>query len=207
MPPQNSSLPESDRPEATGSVTMLYQQLSAGDAAAASQLWRRYFPRIAGVARGAISGRAQRVADADDAAQSAFIAFWQQAQRGDFDADLDREGLWSLLATITVRKARRAARREQAQKRGGGKVLGEAELPAGVEGPMRLDQLLSQISTQEFDLITEELLLALNPELREIAVLRLLGHSNKEIAEQLGCTQRKIQRKLELLRLRWNSVP
>ena len=88
-------------------------------------------------------------------------------------------------------QAHEQARKERAQKRGGGKVLGEGDLPATSEGPLPLDQLLSQISTQEFDLITEELLLALNPELREIAVLRLMGHSNKEIAEQLGCTQRK----------------
>lgn len=193
-------------PPATGSVTMLYQQLAAGDAAAASQLWRRFFPRITAMARQAISDRMQRVADAEDAAQSAFIAFWQQAQRGDFDAAMDREGLWNLLATITVRKVRKQARKEQAQKRGGGRVLGEGDLPATAEGPAPLDQLLSQISTQEFDLITEELLLALNPELREIAILRLLGHGTREIAEQLGCTQRKIQRKLELLRLRWAAA-
>lgn len=193
-------------PKATGSVTMLYQQLAAGDAAAASQLWRRFFPRITAMARQAVSNRMQRVADAEDAAQSAFIDFWQQAQRGDFDAVADREGLWNLLATITVRKVRKQARKERAQKRGGGRVLGEGDLPATSEGPVPLDQLLSQISTQEFDLITEELLLALNPELREIAILRLLGHGTREIAEQLGCTQRKIQRKLELLRLRWAAA-
>lgn len=192
-----------DVPAATGSVTGLYQQLAAGDAAAASQLWRRFFPRIAAVARTAASSHMQRVADAEDAAQSAFVAFWQQAQRGDFDPALDRDGLWNVLATITVRKARKQARKEQAQKRGGGRVLGEGDLPATSDGPMPLDQLLSQVSTQEFDLMTEELLMALDPELREIAVLRLLGHNTREIAEQLGCTQRKIQRKLELLRLRW----
>lgn len=193
-------------PVETGSVTLLYQQLAAGDAAAASQLWRRFFPRIAAVAQRAVSNRMQRVADAEDAAQSAFLAFWQQAQRGDFDAAMDREGLWNLLATITVRKVRKQARKEQAQKRGGGRVLGEGDLPATSEGPVPLDQLLSQISTQEFDLLTEELLLALEPELREIAVLRLVGHGTREIAEQLGCTQRKIQRKLELLHLRWAAV-
>lgn len=201
MPEQIPNLSEK-QPAATGSVTMLYQQLTAGDRTAASQLWRRFFPRIVALARTAISGRARRVADAEDAAQSAFVTFWQQAQRGDFDATLDRDGLWSLLATITVRKAYKQAERERAQKRGGGKVLGEQDL--GSERGVRLDQLLSQISTQEFDLFTEELLLQLDAEQREIAVLRLMGYGTKEIAEQLDCTQRKVQRKLELIRLRWD---
>jgi hypothetical protein len=43
----------------------------------------------------------------------------------------------------------------------------------------------------------------LSDELREVAVLRLMGHSNREIAVLWECTERKIQRKIELIRLRW----
>jgi DNA-directed RNA polymerase specialized sigma24 family protein len=39
--------------------------------------------------------------------------------------------------------------------------------------------------------------------LQEFAVLRLLGHSSAEVAQLLNCTQRKVQRKLELVRLHW----
>jgi RNA polymerase sigma factor (sigma-70 family) len=187
-----------------GSVTMLYRQLSAGDPAAAGQLWRRFFPRIASLAQKTLSGRPQRMADADDAAQSAFVAFWRQAERGDFGAQLDRGNLWALLATITVRKALKQVSQERAQKRGGGKVVGEDQLDAMDTG-RPLEQLMGSLPAQEMDLYCQELLLELDEELRQIALLRLMGYSTREIAQQLGCTQRKIQRKLELLQLRWAS--
>lgn len=191
------------QPEAAGSVTMLYRQLTSGDQAAGGQLWRRFFPRIAAVARKVLAGGPQRVADADDAAQSAFIAFWQQAERGEFGQDLDRDNLWSLLSRITIRKALKQLRREKTEKRGGGRVIGEDQLAAAESGGRPLEHVLAQLPTHEMDLCCEELLLALDEELRQIAVLRLMGCSTREIAEQLFCTQRKVQRKLELIRLRW----
>lgn len=92
---------------------MLYRQLSAGDPAAGGELWQRFFPRISAVARKVLSGRPQRAADADDAAQSAFMAFWQQAARGEFSTNLDRDNLWTLLSKITVRKALKQVRRDR----------------------------------------------------------------------------------------------
>lgn len=189
---------------ATSSVTMLYKQLAAGDQAAAGQLWSRFFPRIAALARKTLSGRPQRAADADDAAQSAFVAFWRQAERGEFGARLDRNNLWALLAAITVHKALKQARRERAQKRGSGQVVGEDQLDA-MDTARSLDQLMSEVPAHKMDLYCEELLLELDEELRQIAVLRLMGYSTREIAEQFGCTQRKIQRKLEVLQLRWHA--
>jgi RNA polymerase sigma factor (sigma-70 family) len=192
-----------ESPSALGSVTMLYRQLSSGDATAAGLLWRRFFPRIAALAQKTLSGRPQRVAEADDAAQSAFVAFWQQAGRGDFGGQVDRDNLWAILASITVRKALKQVRREQAQKRGGGKVVGEDQLEAMESAGRPLEQLMGSIPAQEMDLCCEELLLELDEEQRQIALLRLMGYSTLEISQQLGCTQRKVQRKLELLRLRW----
>jgi len=53
---------------------------------------------------------------------------------------------------------------------------------------------------------SEELLDQLDSELREFALLRLLGFRNREIADRLGCTERKVERKLNLIRLKWESV-
>jgi RNA polymerase sigma factor (sigma-70 family) len=190
--------------EAEGSVTFFFTRLRTGDRTAADELWKRYFPRIRGLARKTLSNYPQRVSDADDAAQSAFVSFFQRAERGDFGEDLDRQSLWNLLGVITVRKAMKQVGREQAQKRGGGQVRGESDQPgAGSNRALRLDQALGQMPTQEFDLRCEELLLMLEGELREIAVLRLFGHTNVEIAALLQCTERKIQRKLHLIRLKW----
>jgi DNA-directed RNA polymerase specialized sigma24 family protein len=41
--------------------------------------------------------------------------------------------------------------------------------------------------------------------LRTIALLKLDGHSNAEIARNLDCGQRTVERKLAVIRKRWQS--
>ena len=130
--------------------------------------------------------------DVDDVLQSAFFGFWRQAQQGDYSANVNRNDLWNLLATITVRKVHDAHRREHAQKRGG--VSDQRPLePAD----------LAQLPTVEFDLHCSEMFTALDEEPRAIALLRLMGYKNREIADLLDCTERKIERKLALIREAW----
>jgi RNA polymerase sigma factor (sigma-70 family) len=188
-----------------GSVTGFFGQLRQGDRAAAEELWRRYFPRLLGLARRMPGGFPSRAADAEDAVQSAMASFFQRAERGDFGDELDRDNLWGLLGTITVRKVRKQARRERAQKRGGGRVRSESALGGAADEPFRLDQTVSEMPTADFDLECEELLLMLDDDQRQIALLRLAGYGTAEIAQALGCTQRRVQRKLNLVRLRWEQ--
>lgn len=187
-----------------GSVTRFFRQLQSGDAGAAEPLWDRYFPRLVALARKTLAGRAQRVADADDAVQSAFASFCLRVK--DFEIS-DRSDLWNLLGVITTRKARRQTRRELAAKRGGGRVLGEAALQRPDGSPMLLDEAAGsgELPEAEFDLHCEELLGRLDPELRDFAVLRLFGYKNREIAAMHGCTERKVERKLNLIRLEWEA--
>ena len=154
--------------------------------------------------RKTLAGRPQRVADADDAAQSAFASFCQRVRGGEIHVN-DRSDLWNLLGVMTVRKARRQVRRELAEKRGGGDVVGEEALRREDGSPLPLDESVAAASAAEFDVHCEELLNMLEPDLREFAVLRLLGYRNREIAEMHGCTERKVERKLNLIRLRWET--
>jgi DNA-directed RNA polymerase specialized sigma24 family protein len=190
--------------DASQSVTHFFDRLRGGDAAAAEPLWRHFFPRLTGLARKALAGRPQAAADADDAAQSAFATFCRRAAAGDFSAD-GRDDLWNLLGVLTVRKARRQVRRELADKRGGGRVVGEAALTRPDGSPLPLDEAAAAVPAADFDLHSADLLAGLNDELREIAVLRLLGYLNREIADRLGCTERKVERKLALIRLQWEQ--
>ena len=187
--------------EPTGSVTQFFHQLQAGDADAARGLWARYFPRLVGLARQALAGRPQRAADAEDAALSAFVTFWQGA--GGFASVLNRDDLWKLLGTIALRKALKQGRREGTEKRGGGRVVGETGLFRPDGSPLPLDEAAGRLPPQVFDLYSAELLDALEPEARTIAVMRLLGHTNREIAESLGCTERKVERQMNLIRRTW----
>lgn len=187
-----------------GSVTIFFGQLRTGDPAAAEALWGRFFPRLVALAHKTLAGRPQRVADADDAAQSAFASFCLRVKAGEFEV-ADRSDLWNLLAVVTANKARMQVRRESAEKRGGGRVIGEGALARLDGSPLRLDEAGACLPSAEFDLQCEELLSRLEPELREFAVLRLLGYRNREIAELHDCTERKVERKLNLIRLRWES--
>ena len=179
----------------SGSVSILFQQIRAGDAAAVARLWDRFRLRLTALAEQALSGRWKRMADAEDALQSAFISFWQRAERGDFGDEMTRDDLWNVLGTITVRKALRQQRREAAQKRGGGRVRDEADL----------HEVASSANSPEFDVVCAEMLELLEPDLRSYALLRLMGHKNREIADQFSCTERKVERKLQLIRAVWDE--
>jgi DNA-directed RNA polymerase specialized sigma24 family protein len=188
-----------------GSVTQLFSQLRTGNAAAVEALWQRFFPRLLALAKRTLVGRAKRVADADDAVQSAFASFCLRVRAGDYEIG-NREDLWNLLGAITANKARMQTRREQAEKRGGGRVAGEDTLRRDDGSRLPLDEAAAVLLTADFDLHSEELLSQLEPELREFALLRLLGYRNREIAEMHDCTERKVERKLNLIRLRWRAA-
>lgn len=169
-------------------------------------------PRLAGLARKTIAGRKLRMSGEEDAMQSVFLSFWQRANDGQFTGVWNRNDIWSLLAKMTVRKSLNLARRERAERRGGGRVVNEATLAGrggdGDGGGGSLDEALATLPTQEFDLHTEELLMTLDDELRVFAVLRLMEYKNREIAELLECTERRVERKLERIRSLWeHEVP
>jgi RNA polymerase sigma factor (sigma-70 family) len=188
---------------AAGSITQFFHQLKSGDAEAARQLWQRYFPRMVGLARAAIRSRRTGGVDAEDAALSAFTSLWQGAS--DFADVLNRDDLWKLLGTITHRKALKMLRREAAAKRGGGVILSEAQLQTG-DVTQPFDTFAGAMPAATFDLMSTELLNALEEEPRTIAILRLMGHTNEEIAKILGCTVRKVERKLNLIRQTWEAA-
>ncbi len=189
-----------------GSITLAFAELRAGGPGAVDRLWQRFFPRLVAVANKTLAGYPQRVADADDAVQSAFLSFYGRAAAGEFGDLLRRDDIWRLLGVITARKAKKLARHERAAKRGGGEVLGEQEL-AGPDGERQLAELAATLPVQEFDLCLAECLESLDEGLRPFAVLRLLGYTNREIAQQFDCTERKVERKLNLVRLKWQREP
>ena len=44
-----------------------------------------------------------------------------------------------------------------------------------------------------------------DPQLRQIALWRLEGYTNREIADRLDCTERSVERRLERIRSKWMS--
>ncbi len=194
-----------------GSVTRWIDDLKAGDVAAAQPLWERYFTRLVQLARAKLRAtrKGSPVEDEEDAALSAFNSFCEGAARGRFPLLTDRDDLWRLLVVITARKACAQVQRRTRQKRGGGHVLGEADLAGeGDALPVGLDHVIGEAPTPEFAAMVaeeyERLLQALDDDgLRQVALDRMEGYTNDEIAARLGCARRTVARRLELIRTIW----
>ena len=198
-----------------GSVTHWIRELRAGDPAAAQKLWECYFGRLVGLARQKLRALPRRAADEEDVALSAFDSFCRGAARGRYPNLTDRDNLWHLLVTITARKALQLRRLERRQKRGGGNVRGDSAFHLGtddVAGEGDVEQAIGTTPTPEFAAQTVEeyqrLLARLtDPSLRSVAVWKMEGYTNEEIAARLNCVPRTVQRKLGLIRTLWDQEP
>jgi DNA-directed RNA polymerase specialized sigma24 family protein len=188
-----------------GSVTHWIGVLRDGGRDAAQPLWEAYFQRLVALARTKLRGAPRRVTDEEDIALSAFDSFCRRAERGQFPRLADRNDLWQVLFLLTVRKAIDALRHEGRQVRGGGRVLSLADLAeAG------LDQVLDREPTPELAAqMADEcrrLLDRLDDEmLRAVALGKMQGETNAEIAARLGCAELTVVRKVRLIRNLWSQ--
>jgi RNA polymerase sigma factor (sigma-70 family) len=196
-----------------GSVTRLIQLLRSGDATerdlAARLIWRRYFRDLLELARNNLNKRIRRREDEEDVLQSMYKSFCLRQQRGEFDLS-GRDALWKLLVTITLRKARNAAKKQARDRRDIAREQTIAERDDGESAHWALEQMdAAGPSPAEAALLNEALerrLEALaDPELRQIALWRLEGYTNREIADQLDCTERSVERRMERIRSKWMS--
>jgi DNA-directed RNA polymerase specialized sigma24 family protein len=190
------------------SVTAWLDGVKTGNNADIQRLWDRYFERLVRLARARLPGNRRRVFDEEDVALSAFESFCDRAGRGQFPEMNDRNDLWRLLLTITVRKAVMAIRHQTRQKRGAGAVLGESALTSGKATVGGVTEFLNRDPTpEEVVQFTDELESYLNrlndSVLRTVAVRKLEGHSTQEIAAELRTSARTIDRKLQLIRAIW----
>jgi RNA polymerase sigma factor (sigma-70 family) len=197
-----------------GSVTRWVTALKGGDPAAAQPLWERYYRRLVGLARQKLQGARRREADEEDVVQNAFHSFFQGLARGCFPRLQDRDNLWRLLVVITAHKALDQIAHERSKRQGGGTV--PAESPMYSEGAEWDDAALAEVvgeePTPEFaaqvaeqyqrllDLLGEE-------SLRRVAVWKMEGLTNDEIAERLDCSRRTVARKLDTIRIIWSKEP
>ncbi len=197
-----------------GSVTAWIARLKDGDAEAARQLWERYFTRLVRLAQRRLKRASRRVADEEDVALSAFHSLCEGAAQGHFTQLSDRDDLWRLLLAIVHQKSVDHVRRNVRLKRGGGNVRGESifgELtPANNHEFAGFDAWVSDEPTPELLATMDEeyqrLLGSLrNDTLRQIAVWRMEGESNDEIAQRLGTTVRSVERKLGRIREKWSQ--
>lgn len=184
----------------SASVTTWIGKLKAGETDAAQQLWQRYYGRLVSLARGKLGGLPKRVSDEEDVVLSAFHSFCLAVDAGRFPVLENRDDLWQILVMHTARKAVDQRRYQARQKR---------------SGPAAADVVLEEIVGEEPDpefaaSVAEELdrLMGLLDEelLRTIAVKKLEGYTNEEIATQLDWSLRTVERKLSVIRALWSEA-
>jgi len=191
----------------SASVSAWIGQIKAGERAAAQKLWERYCTRLVRLARAKLPRGPRRLDDEEDVALSAMDSFLRAAERGRFPNLHGRDSLWALLLTITVRKAWKAARREDHIREVGESALGvRGDDSQGARG---WEQVVGREPTPQSAADMAErcrrLLDRLSPELRSVALWKLEGFTNAEIAERLACAVGTVERKLRLIRKMWEK--
>ena len=191
----------------SASVTAWIGQVKAGDRAAAQKLWERYCTRLVRLARAKLPGGRRRPDDEEDVALSAMDSFLRAAERGRFPDLHGRDSLWALLVTITARKAWKVVRRE-----GRIREVGESALRGPGDdshGPRGWEQILGREPTPELACQMADgcrrLLDRLSPELQSVALWKMEGFTNVEIAQRLGCVAGTVERKLRVIRKVWEK--
>jgi RNA polymerase sigma factor (sigma-70 family) len=195
-----------------GSVTHWLKQLACEDGSVAErELFDRYFGKLVQLARQKLSAAPRAVEDEEDLALSTIDSFFRRAADGQFPDLSRRHELWSLLVTIVTRKAVNRLKKDRALKRGGrhnesdqfrqegdGHFRAFAELIADEPAPEALAELNEELH-RRLSLLDGEML-------REVALLRLEGFTNQEIAEQLNVAERTVRRKINRIRQEWTEA-
>ena len=195
-----------------GSVSRWLQQLSAGDREGVERLWQRYYPQLVQLARRRLQGMPALQNDAEDIALSALDSFCRGAEGGRFPRLLDRDDLWHLLVVITARKAANLVRDSLRARRDVNRLQalpGEGHDEPDTEGPLFVELIADEPDPQFAAQAAEEyrrLLAGLNdPVLCSVAVWKMEGYTNEEIAGKLGRSLPTVERKLRLIRKLWKD--
>jgi RNA polymerase sigma factor (sigma-70 family) len=189
----------------SGSVTGWIADLRKNDPEAQRKIWERFVDRLIRYAARKLCGRGCRIVDAEDITNIAFASFFAKGP-DEFGRLLDRNDLWQVLAMLAGRRAIDQIRREHAGKHGGGMVVSESAIDhSKEERPSGMDNLASPTLTADFEaILAEEVEVRLDSlndlELQQVAIERMQGFSNKEIAARLKVSLRSVERKLKDIR-------
>ncbi len=181
--------------EVEQSVTRLMRAVQGDRLSAVGPLLAAYFDRLMQLARKRLQHLPGMAGYEEDLALRSFHSVCQRLRDPARPLHLaGRDDLWRLLATRTISRAIDLIRRHR---------------PREVPGDHDVEQLLAREPTPEeaAEMADEcrHLLDRLDePVLRQIALWKVEGYTNEEIAARLGCVPRTVERKVRRIRLLWN---
>ena len=176
------------------SVTRLIRAAQHDRASAVGPLLAVYFDRLVQLARRRLQGLPGMANYDEDLALRSFYSVYRRVRDPERPLRLtDRDDFWRLLATRTISRAIDLIRRHR---------------PGEIPGEYSLEQLLTREPTPEEAAATADecrrlLDLLDEPELQQIALWKVEGYTNEEIAARLDCVPRTVERKVRRIRLLW----
>ena len=188
-----------------GSITTCIRTLidtSGLNEAAAKKIFERYFEQLQQIARKKIAGRRLHDRDEEDFAIEVLRQFFEGVRDGRFHTLDDRDDLWQVLLMILGRRLIDHYRKKPEPVVGESAFLQPGRDPSSDAGFVVPDP---GPAPDEIAEAVEELLARLKqfPErggFRQIALWKLEGRTNAEIARLLKRSEKRVERKLQIMR-------
>ena len=188
-----------------GSITQQIRDLGSGERrdGAARELWDRYFEELVRHALKTLRAMraTRRIADEEDVALHAFFKAYQGIEHGQLNVgnrdDLRKLLRWNVKCEA-INQMNHALRKGLGGAASDGDDTGIQRIPGKEMTPESL--LLAEEGCRRLlDLLGEG-------DLRRVALCKLLGHTNEEIAKDLGCCHATVERKIDRIRMIWAKV-
>ncbi|MCA9059329.1 MAG: hypothetical protein KDA85_12555, partial [Planctomycetaceae bacterium] len=171
-----------------------------GDSIAANRIWQHYFDRLVRAVRQRLQGQNRVVSDEEDIVLSVFDSFYAAAEQGRFPDLSDRNDLWRLLLRMSARKVIDKRRHDKRQRRGG-----DVRIHSLSGDNETIIEVIGNEPSPEMVLMMQESIAQFFSHfgvgnLQDLAVAKLEGYSNAELARRFECSERTIERRLHLIR-------
>ena len=190
------------------SSAALISKLRDGDEEAAKLLWDHFFSQLLVLTRGRLQPSSRAMSDEEDIVVSAMKSFCIGLRDGRFPELSNRESLWRLLLTITLRKIADKKNYDRRSKRDISKLQSSSSV--GSEQEADVNDFISREPNPEIAAECAEqigrLLESLeHKDLKKVALMKMEGYTNCEIAQEVGCSLASIERKLRTIRSIWSQ--
>lgn len=195
--------------EAKPAVTDWITQLQNGHSSACDRLWPFYLQRLTGLIRHKLESSRMEVSDEEDVLIDTCEVCFRKIKEGIYPNIASRHDLWRLLTTIATRKSIDQIRKS---RKGIDRLRQDSSFVHTSDSSFEINHVESAMGaepTPEFAaMVADEsrYRLSLVPEkMKEVVMLRLQGHTLKEIVKETGISLPTVHRYLSYVREIWNE--
>ncbi|MDB4370779.1 ECF-type sigma factor [Mariniblastus sp.] len=190
-------------------VTIWIEQVRQSDDEAIKRVWQHFADGLQEYARGKIHPKTRRVYDEQDAVQSMFLSLCQGLKADRYPDLQNRDNLWRLMLVMTGRKISKRHRFDRQLKRDNRRLLTDSYFVQNSQDRNSPNQYPPAAEPTpellaEFADTSSALIEALGTDnLKDVALLRIEGLDDCEIASRLQCSRSTVQRRLVMIRKIW----